>query len=84
MLFASFIINFIKLNNIFLINIILNYISTNKIYLIETKDGENDALSIVQNFYEQYDNKEEFRLLNSFIQYCKNKGDFSNKKSSKK
>ena len=59
-------------------------ISSNKIYLIETKDGRNDALSIIKSLYEQYDNKDEFRLLNSFIYYCKNKDDFFSKISTKK
>lgn len=45
-------------------------ISPDKITLIQTKDGREDALSIIELLYQQYDNKEEFRILNSFIAYC--------------
>ena len=48
-------------------------ISSDKIFLIETTDGKDDALSVVETLYSRYDNKEEFRLLNSFMDYCKQK-----------
>lgn len=50
-------------------------ISSDKISLIETCDGKDDALSVVETLYQQIVNKDEFRLLNSFIDYCKKKRD---------
>lgn len=50
-------------------------ISSGKIFLIETDDGKDDALSILETLYSRYDNKEEFRLLNLFMDYCKQKRD---------
>ena len=50
-------------------------ISSDKIFLIETCDGKDDALSVVEILYSRYDNKEEFRLLNSFMNYCKKRRD---------
>lgn len=50
-------------------------ISSNKIFLIETCDGKDDALSVVETLYSRYDNKDEFRLLNSFMNYCKKRRD---------
>lgn len=45
-------------------------ITPNKITLIQTSDGRDDALSIIEELYQKYDNKDEFRVLNSFIEYC--------------
>lgn len=50
-------------------------ISSYKISLIRTKDGKDDALSIVEILYQRFCNKEEFRLLNSFMDYCKKRRD---------
>lgn len=50
-------------------------ISSDKISLIQTKDGKDDALSIVETLYKRFCNKEEFRLLNSFMDYCKKRRD---------
>ena len=41
-----------------------------KISLIQSHDGKDDALTIIELLYQQYDNKDEFRILNSFIDYC--------------
>ena len=41
------------------------------ITLIETENGKNDALTVVKSLYEIYGNSEEYRILNSFINYCK-------------
>lgn len=46
-------------------------ISSDKIFLIETCDGKDDALSVVETLYSRYEPKNEFRLLNSFMNYCK-------------
>lgn len=51
-------------------------ISPNKIALIQTKDGRTDALSIIEVLYQQYVSKDEFRLLNSFMEYCKRRSVF--------
>ncbi len=51
-------------------------ISPNKIALIQTKDGRTDALLIIEVLYQQYVNKDEFRLLNSFMEYCKRRSVF--------
>ena len=45
-------------------------ISTNKISLIQDENGKDDALTIIELLYQQYQNKEEFRILNSFMEYC--------------
>lgn len=45
-------------------------ISPNKISLIETEEGKNDALSIIRSLYQQYKEKDNFRILNSFMEYC--------------
>lgn len=45
----------------------------NQITLIQTKDGKDDALSIIKVLYQQYKNVYEFRMLNSFMEYCDKK-----------
>lgn len=45
-------------------------ISPDKISLIETEEGKNDALTIIELLYQQYKDKENFRILNSFMEYC--------------
>lgn len=50
-------------------------ISSDKIFLIETCDGKDDALSVVETLYSTYEPKDEFRLLNSFMNYCKKRRD---------
>ena len=50
-------------------------ISSDKIFLIETCDGKDDALSVVEILYSRYEPKDEFRLLNSFMNYCKKRRD---------
>ena len=50
-------------------------ISSDKIFLIETCDGKDDALSVVETLYSRYEPKDEFRLLNSFMNYCKKRRD---------
>lgn len=45
-------------------------ISTDKISLIQGEDGKNDALTIIELLYQQYNNKKEFRILNAFMEYC--------------
>ena len=48
-------------------------ISTNKISLIQDENGKDDALTIIELLYQQYQNKEEFRILNSFMEYCQSR-----------
>lgn len=50
-------------------------VSSDKIFLIETCDGKDDALSVVETLYSRYEPKDEFRLLNSFMNYCKKRRD---------
>lgn len=46
-------------------------IAPDKITLIQTSDARDDALSIIEELYQQYENKDDFRVLNSFIEYSK-------------
>lgn len=52
-------------------------ISANKISLIQDEDGKDDALTIIELLYQQYQNKEEFRILNSFMEYCQSRRNIS-------
>lgn len=48
-------------------------VSKDSITLLKTKDGKFDALSIVIELYDKFNAKKEFRILDEFILYCKNK-----------
>lgn len=48
-------------------------VSKDSITLLKTNDGKFDALSIVIELYDKFNAKKEFRILDEFILYCKNK-----------
>ena len=57
-------------------------VSKGKITKLVASNNETDALSIIEELYSMYKHKEDFRLLNEFIEYYQKKGLIINHKSS--